>query len=890
MFKIKLYIHIYMVQNYIVSYFDKTNEVKINSLFFLFNKIENNLINDENESSFKEKLYYFRILLDYIFQMINTNRFNSKLIYGDFHNIDYILYYPEYNSLIDKLLKDIDFLIFYIDTKLSNYSTSKKDKILNKIKDLNKNILLKNIAYISVNNAYTKPMTGGAAAGMIGSLYQMVTRSGTMYGTAAVAKVAADAAGAAPIWAPLLQLANPVGTVITLGILLIPNMIKKGHVIEFINNKLKDLTQNQKYNESIYKRYIKELVRMYNGEELSEKGSFYDKVPTYDLKIDSEFKIDGNEFTIHDKTKIIDIYLCILLFNVMRKKNINLDFMKKLKEDAKKIPENYNLFKIPNLLLDKEYISEKKQIIEIINNLNNLKFKVENITHANFSDELTLYLLNFANSLFKKIVIFESLNIKNKDFTARNYSELYHDFIQKTNKIKEYLDKLSDNHLKKAITKYVNHFMGINIINQFDSKNIKTFFDECIFDNDNKKVLKTILYYIYVDIRINYSKFIANEVIKPIQDAIKVEDAKDDGKYKFISSLIEVFDNLKFKKEKNGFQMITEALKNEFKIEIDGNNVDKKIIYNGKDNVEIHVDAKKKEYVKLIVNKEIEIDVFNKNNMLLFYDAIYEQGFFLNEENITINNIDLDDKNFLSLSENNIHQECKGITNEIKPVLKSFTDSLHDITNIRGEDNSKIYIVKKTEETIMKLCNSFEKTLGSEIRAKNAQAYQRGEAEAEAKAARQEATAARGQTEELEKEKREAQEEAAAAAAAAAAAKAAKVESDAAVQAAAAAAAAAAAEKEERAKELEGQKREAQKELEKAQAETANAKKKAEAAEAVQAEAESAEQEAKNKEKDAVKHFPSKGEGTLSGIIIEAEIESGLAKKVTRLIKGGSLA
>ena len=43
------------------------------------------------------------------------------------------------------------------------------------------------------------------------------------------------------------------------------------------------------------------------------------------------------------------------------------------------------------------------------------------------------------------------------------------------------------------------------------------------------------------------------------------------------------------------------------------------------------------------------------------------------------------------------------------------------------------------------------------------------------------------------------------------------------------------------------------------------------------------------KEKDAVKHFPSKGEGTLSGIIIEAEIESGLAKKVTRLIIGGNL-
>ena len=159
--------------------------------------------------------------------MINTNRFNSKLIYGDFHNIDYILYYPEYISLIDKLLKDIDFLIFYIDTKLSNYSTSKKDKILNKIKDLNKNILLKNIAYISVNNAYTKPMTGGAAAGIIGPLSQMVLRSGTMYGTAAAAGAAAGAsAGAAPALATsLLQLANPVGTVITLGILLIPNMI-----------------------------------------------------------------------------------------------------------------------------------------------------------------------------------------------------------------------------------------------------------------------------------------------------------------------------------------------------------------------------------------------------------------------------------------------------------------------------------------------------------------------------------------------------------------------------------------------------------------------------------------------------------------------------------------
>ena len=43
------------------------------------------------------------------------------------------------------------------------------------------------------------------------------------------------------------------------------------------------------------------------------------------------------------------------------------------------------------------------------------------------------------------------------------------------------------------------------------------------------------------------------------------------------------------------------------------------------------------------------------------------------------------------------------------------------------------------------------------------------------------------------------------------------------------------------------------------------------------------------KEKDAVKHFPSDGEGTLSGIIVEADLESGLAKKVSRLITGGNL-
>ena len=43
------------------------------------------------------------------------------------------------------------------------------------------------------------------------------------------------------------------------------------------------------------------------------------------------------------------------------------------------------------------------------------------------------------------------------------------------------------------------------------------------------------------------------------------------------------------------------------------------------------------------------------------------------------------------------------------------------------------------------------------------------------------------------------------------------------------------------------------------------------------------------KDKDAIKHFPAEGEGTLSGVIVETNIETGLAKKVTRLIQGGSL-
>ena len=44
------------------------------------------------------------------------------------------------------------------------------------------------------------------------------------------------------------------------------------------------------------------------------------------------------------------------------------------------------------------------------------------------------------------------------------------------------------------------------------------------------------------------------------------------------------------------------------------------------------------------------------------------------------------------------------------------------------------------------------------------------------------------------------------------------------------------------------------------------------------------------KQKDATSHFPAEGEGTLSGVIVETNFETGLAKKITRLINGGSLA
>ena len=43
------------------------------------------------------------------------------------------------------------------------------------------------------------------------------------------------------------------------------------------------------------------------------------------------------------------------------------------------------------------------------------------------------------------------------------------------------------------------------------------------------------------------------------------------------------------------------------------------------------------------------------------------------------------------------------------------------------------------------------------------------------------------------------------------------------------------------------------------------------------------------KKKDSVKHFPAEGEATLSGIIVEADTNTGLAKKIFRIAEGGSL-
>jgi calcineurin-like phosphoesterase len=43
------------------------------------------------------------------------------------------------------------------------------------------------------------------------------------------------------------------------------------------------------------------------------------------------------------------------------------------------------------------------------------------------------------------------------------------------------------------------------------------------------------------------------------------------------------------------------------------------------------------------------------------------------------------------------------------------------------------------------------------------------------------------------------------------------------------------------------------------------------------------------KDKKATNHFPAEGEATMSGIIIEADHKTGLAKKIKRLILGGIL-
>ena len=41
--------------------------------------------------------------------------------------------------------------------------------------------------------------------------------------------------------------------------------------------------------------------------------------------------------------------------------------------------------------------------------------------------------------------------------------------------------------------------------------------------------------------------------------------------------------------------------------------------------------------------------------------------------------------------------------------------------------------------------------------------------------------------------------------------------------------------------------------------------------------------------KDSVKHFPAKGEATLSGVIVDCDIKTGLANKIKSYIFGGQL-
>jgi calcineurin-like phosphoesterase len=41
--------------------------------------------------------------------------------------------------------------------------------------------------------------------------------------------------------------------------------------------------------------------------------------------------------------------------------------------------------------------------------------------------------------------------------------------------------------------------------------------------------------------------------------------------------------------------------------------------------------------------------------------------------------------------------------------------------------------------------------------------------------------------------------------------------------------------------------------------------------------------------KDSVKHFPAKGDATLSGVIVDCNKETGLANKIDSFIFGGQL-
>jgi calcineurin-like phosphoesterase len=41
--------------------------------------------------------------------------------------------------------------------------------------------------------------------------------------------------------------------------------------------------------------------------------------------------------------------------------------------------------------------------------------------------------------------------------------------------------------------------------------------------------------------------------------------------------------------------------------------------------------------------------------------------------------------------------------------------------------------------------------------------------------------------------------------------------------------------------------------------------------------------------KDSIKHFPAKGEGTLSGVIVNCNLKTGLADKIQSYIFGGNL-